>query len=313
MMKLKGSVGAGGRNEEDDVRLVQSLLNRSLTSVEPLLKVDGKVGPRTLQAIERFQRTKLGRCSPDRRVDPDGATFAMLASAKSSPFPFDLFYSLRALLPPDPYAFARKWPDLNLAPPPAPGRPPSIANASAKPARPVAAGERKIAWGAKVSAGFKAKVLTISEDLGINPDFLMACMAFESGGTFSPSVKNAAGSGATGLIQFMPSTAKGLGTTTDDLGKMTAEGQLDYVHRYFKPYKNKLNSIEDIYMTILWPAAIGKGKDHVLFEKADKKRPKLYSQNAGLDTNKDDKVTVEEAAAKIRKRYDEGLKEGNIG
>src|SRR5689334_2612593 len=79
MMKLKGSVGAGGRNDEDDVRLVQSLLNRSLTSVEPLLKVDGKIGPRTLQAIERFQRVKLGRRSPDRRVDPGGATFSMLA------------------------------------------------------------------------------------------------------------------------------------------------------------------------------------------------------------------------------------------
>lgn len=41
----------------------------------------------------------------------------------------------------------------------------------------------------------------------------MAAMAFESGETFSPSIKNAAGSGAVGLIQFMPSTAKALGTS----------------------------------------------------------------------------------------------------
>jgi hypothetical protein len=49
----------------------------------------------------------------------------------------------------------------------------------------------------------------------------MACMAFEKGETFSPCVKNP-GSSATGLIQFMSSTAKSLGTTTNDLCKMSA-------------------------------------------------------------------------------------------
>ena len=38
----------------------------------------------------------------------------------------------------------------------------------------------------------------------------MAVMSFETGGTFDPGIRNAAGSGATGLIQFMPSTAAGL-------------------------------------------------------------------------------------------------------
>jgi soluble lytic murein transglycosylase-like protein len=37
----------------------------------------------------------------------------------------------------------------------------------------------------------------------------MACMAWESGRSFRPDVKNMAGSGATGLIQFMPTTAAG--------------------------------------------------------------------------------------------------------
>src|SRR5205085_3198990 len=66
----------------------------------------------------------------------------------------------------------------------------------------------------KVSQAFKDKVVQIASDLGTNPNFLMAVMSFESGGTFSPSIKNAAGSGAVGLIQFMPPTAKGLGTST---------------------------------------------------------------------------------------------------
>lgn len=48
---------------------------------------------------------------------------------------------------------------------------------------------------------------------------------------------NAPGSGAIGLIQFMPSTAKGLGTSTSALKQMTAVDQLAYVEKYFAPYK----------------------------------------------------------------------------
>jgi hypothetical protein len=58
----------------------------------------------------------------------------------------------------------------------------------------------------------------------------MAAMAFETGETFSPSIKNKA-SGATGLIQFMRSTAKGSGTTTAALAEMTAVDQLDFVEK----------------------------------------------------------------------------------
>ena len=69
----------------------------------------------------------------------------------------------------------------------------------------------------KVSQTFKQKLVQIAADLGTNPNFLMAVMSFESGETFSPSIKNAAGSGAVGLIQFMPATAKQLGTSTQAL------------------------------------------------------------------------------------------------
>jgi hypothetical protein len=51
---------------------------------------------------------------------------------------------------------------------------------------------------------FKTKVLAISKDLGCDPNHFMAAMAFETGERFS-SRKNRA-SGATGLIQFMPTT-----------------------------------------------------------------------------------------------------------
>jgi peptidoglycan hydrolase-like protein with peptidoglycan-binding domain len=145
---------------------------------------------------------------------------------------------------------------------------------------------------------FKEKVVEIAERIKINPNFLMAIMSFESGGTFSPSIKSIAGSGATGLIQFMPNTAKSLGTTTAKLAKMSAVEQLDFVEEYFKPFKGKLKTIEDAYMAVLLPKGIGKGKDFVLF----KKGTVSYTQNSGLDLNGDGKITVGEAAQKVAER-----------
>ena len=84
-----------------------------------------------------------------------------------------------------------------------------------------------INYGRAVDQDFRAKVRSVAAQLKINPDWLMAIMAFETGGTFSPSVQNAAGSSATGLIQFTSATAVGLGTTTAALARMTAVEQLD--------------------------------------------------------------------------------------
>lgn len=149
-----------------------------------------------------------------------------------------------------------------------------------------------------VGQEFKDKVMQIADRLGTNPNYLMAVMSFETGGSFSPSRKNMAGSGATGLIQFMPSTAKALGTTVEELAAMTAEEQLDFVAKYLSPFKNRMNTVEDAYMAVLFPAAIGKGQDHVIFKKGNK----AYDQNRGLDINDDGAITVGEAADKVRAR-----------
>lgn len=159
-------------------------------------------------------------------------------------------------------------------------------------------------WAQRTSPAFHQKVLKVSRGLGIDPSWLMACMAFETGTTFSPSIRNGAGSGATGLIQFMPATAKGLGTTTVALGKMDAVTQLDWVERYFKPWAGKLKSLEDTYMAILWPKAVGKPLTWALFDRAS--APTAYRQNAGLDFNKDGQVTKAEAANKVREMYERG-------
>lgn len=160
----------------------------------------------------------------------------------------------------------------------------------------------QIAWGRKVSPRFKSKVILISAVLGCDPSHLMAAMAFETGETFSPSVRNAR-SGATGLIQFMPKTAKALGVTTDALAAMAPEEQLDYVGAYFSPYEGRLSTLSDLYMAILWPRAVARDDAFVLFSAPQA----VYAQNAGLDANRDGQVTKGEAAAKVFAKLAKGL------
>src|SRR3546814_19970917 len=71
-----------------------------------------------------------------------------------------------------------------------------------------------------VTPEFINEVEAMAARLGTKPEYLMAVMSFETGGSFSPAQANNAGSGATGLIQFMPNTAAGLGTSNAALGAM---------------------------------------------------------------------------------------------
>ena len=160
----------------------------------------------------------------------------------------------------------------------------------------------EIAWGRKVRRAFRKKVMKISANLACDPSHLMAAMAFETGESFTPDVVNKT-SGATGLIQFMPSTAKGLGTTTAKLARMSAVKQLDFVEKYLQPFKGKMNSLSDVYMTILWPRAVGKPDAYVIF----KPNTQEYEQNKGLDANKDGEVTKGEAATKVQAMLAKGL------
>lgn len=168
-----------------------------------------------------------------------------------------------------------------------------------------------ICWGAKVSPAFRDGVRRMGARLGINPDFLMACMAFETGRTFDPAIRNGAGSGAVGLIQFMPATAAALGTSTEALAAMSGPQQLVYVENYFRPNKGRLRTLSDVYMAILWPGAIGKPEGWVLFREDDKARPKLYIQNRGLDFDRDGTITKAEATAGPARQLASGLRPGN--
>lgn len=169
-------------------------------------------------------------------------------------------------------------------------------------------GDPPLSWGKKVSKTFRDRIHWIAEALELPPSTgasdLMDCIAWESAETFSPSIRNAAGSGATGLIQFMPKTAISLGTTVQALARMSAEDQLNFVYKYFLPFKGRLRNLGDVYMAILWPAGVGKPDSYVLWEKG--KRPTTYRQNAGLDVNRDERITRAECLVKIREKAARG-------
>lgn len=169
---------------------------------------------------------------------------------------------------------------------------------------------RPVAWGQKPGKEFCKAVQSICDGFAWSydhRDWLMACIAFESGETFSPSIKNMAGSGATGLIQFMPATARGLGTTTDALAAMDPIQQLHYVQKYFRPYYRRIRSLSDMYMAILMPKYVGQDEDAVLFSSGI-----AYRQNAGLDSNKDGKITKREASQHVQKKLIKGLAESRV-
>jgi hypothetical protein len=54
----------GGVNCPEDVKLVQQLLNAKVSGPSAILANDGIIGPKTISAIENFQRGTLGMASP---------------------------------------------------------------------------------------------------------------------------------------------------------------------------------------------------------------------------------------------------------
>jgi len=147
-------------------------------------------------------------------------------------------------------------------------------------------------------AAFLAKVIDISTRLGINPDWLMIVMKMESG--INPAAYNPNG-GATGLIQFMPATAAGLGTSCSELLYMDNVTQLDYVYKYFRPYAGRLLSVTDLYMVTFFPAALGKPDDYIL-QTSTLHADTIARANPVFDLNKDQSITVGEFKQSILNR-----------
>lgn len=140
-------------------------------------------------------------------------------------------------------------------------------------------------------SAFLAEVRRICSLLHMNPDDLMLVMWAES--RLNHRAVNPR-SNATGLIQFMPATARDLGTTVAKLRNMTNVEQLKWVYKYFLPYRGRLHNVYDVYKAVFFPASLGKPKDWV-FQTSKLSAKTVSKANPIIDRfPRDGKITVRE-------------------
>jgi hypothetical protein len=153
---------------------------------------------------------------------------------------------------------------------------------------------------------FLLKVQNIGKKVDLDYKIILAIMYFES--KMDPSAQNSS-TNATGLIQFMPFTAKGMGTSISELKNMSAIEQLDYVEKFFMDKKrsgltSKVKSPEEAYLLVFYPIAVGKSDDFILgSEVSDERAKMIYSQNKPFDTNKDGFISKGEVLQYIKKKW----------
>ena len=163
----------------------------------------------------------------------------------------------------------------------------------------------KLAWGSRVPSWFRDRVIRLAREGGFDPSWLMACMKFES--NFNPEARNPHSS-ASGLIQFMESTAEGLDTTIEAIRSMSSMEQLEMVDAYFRPYFGRIHSLSDCYLAILNPASIGLAEDAIIFPAGSR----AALANRGLDINHDNAVSKAEAASFVAAALFNGMRPENV-
>ncbi len=146
-----------------------------------------------------------------------------------------------------------------------------------------------------LSQQFFNKVVEISNKLNCNPNDLLALMNSESGLNSTAVNKK---SNATGLIQFMPSTADNLGTSCAALKSMSPEEQLVYVEKYLISAKkiaglgNRQIGPGTLYALVFLPANANKD---ILTRSGEE----FYSWNPALDLDGDGKISKADLAKRV--------------
>lgn len=166
-------------------------------------------------------------------------------------------------------------------------------------------------------APFISGVNQLAQKYDIDAGDLLGLMYSESG--VNPQAVNPNG-GATGLIQFMPTTARGMGTSTAAIYKMNRVQQLALVDKFFAMNKlPKGASASQLYATVFLPAYNRKSENFVIARPngpndAGKVNPKWYTSNAGLDYNRDGVITVGDLGRHLsKKRQAAGLGPSQVG
>ena len=140
------------------------------------------------------------------------------------------------------------------------------------------------------------------------PTWLATIVDFESGKSWRTDIRNSY-SGAVGLIQFLDSTARNLGTTTNALAAMSFAQQLEYVKKYFQSIGvvGKIHSLNDMYLAVFAPKGVGMAPGAILYPEGSA----AVAQNPGLAGDKG-YITVSDVTGAIHARLSSGELLGTI-
>jgi hypothetical protein len=106
----------------------------------------------------------------------------------------------------------------------------------------------------------------------------------------------------------MPDTARRLGTNVDQLRQMSAEAQLQYVKSFYSRFAGRIRSVGDLYMATFRPDLVGKPGSTPIYTEGQTG----YTQNAGLDLDKDGVIRVSDVTTSANNRYIAGMARARI-
>lgn len=109
----------------------------------------------------------------------------------------------------------------------------------------------------------RLKADQLAKKYNVTVDDLCTIFSIESGG--NPKKYNPV-SGAIGIIQWLPSTARNFGVTTKDIKNMSTLDQLYLAEQYldfFQP-KDNYNNIWNLYFAVFQPSAMGKPDNYII-------------------------------------------------
>ena len=123
--------------------------------------------------------------------------------------------------------------------------------------------------------------LELANKLGVPKPWIDAVMTSESGN--DPNVLNTKGSGAFGLIQIMPKTARIFKTSAQEMKSKGLCFQFDIIYKYIEAairWRGKPHNLADFYLLIAYPTAANRNNlKHILYISGSKE----YSKNKILD------------------------------
>lgn len=143
---------------------------------------------------------------------------------------------------------------------------------------------------------FLGEVNRVSKVFNIDANDLLGLMQSES--QINAQARNG-GTGATGLIQFMPSTARQLGTSTDELSRMSRGQQMRFVEAYFHQVRLPRGAnAGQLYGAVFLPGRVNQNP-------LTRSGEKYYGPNAGLDVDRNGDISQQDLIAKVSKKRQE--------